>query len=232
MAEDLKEIKRKISEEWRQAFPDLSMYSPNKFYKIVGPIIIGLELIKLPWTDEYRPYFVVYSLWGNRTGSNISACLSSPIILRQYYNKKGLQFNIPYAKHTNYFNEVLEKIKQQTPLSFYGDISLKALFGVIDDYTKTSPLSAAPNSYLQAALQKSKLEIALYFGVEKAQNIFEQISKRKWDSNHFKAFGIDVNDWLKSLEKKVNNRNELISQITINQQDKKISKLKRSELII
>jgi hypothetical protein len=226
MAADIKEIKKKIGWEWQRALPYLSMYSLNKFYKIVGPAIIGLELIKLPRAEEYRPHFVVYSLCSNRMGTDLKACLTWPIILKEYKNKKGFQFDIPYDKHDNYFNEVLESIKQQTPLSFDGDISLKELFPVIDEYTKT-----LPNSYLRAALQGAKLEIALYISVWDAQKVLEQINKVVWDPNHFKMWGVDLNTWLEGLKKKVNNREQLLKQVTINKQDKKIIKLKNSELI-
>jgi hypothetical protein len=122
-------------------------------------------------------------------------------------------------------------VKTQTPLSFDSDISLKKIASAIEDYSKTSPLSAAPNSYRQAALQESKLKIALFLGATEAQKILEQVNKRNWDINHFKACGVDVTNWLHSLQATIINRDAFLKQIEVNKRDKKISQLKRSEFI-
>ncbi|MCF1714413.1 hypothetical protein L0U88_07215 [Flavihumibacter sp. RY-1] len=226
-----KEIKKKVFEDWQNAFPQLSNYTQEKFYKVVGPIIIGLELIKLSRTEEYRPHFVVYSLFGNKMGNDIKACLAGPIVLQEYTNNKGFQFEIPYTKHSNFFNDVIESIKKQTPLSFDGNISLKNILSMVDEYSKKPPLNASPNSYLQAALLEAKLKIALYVSAADAQNVFDEIKKIDWDTKHFKACGVSVNDWIESMWKTINNRDEFLKQIEKNKQDKKISSLKCSEII-
>jgi hypothetical protein len=223
-----KELKKKVIDGWQSVFPQLSSYAQNKLYKVVGSIIIGLELIKSPFTDNYSPYFVIYSLWKH----DIKASLDYPILLKDFKNKKGFQYDIPYEKHSIFFDDVLDSINKQSPLSFEGNISFKKLIAVLDEYSKTPPLSAAPNSYLQAALQEAKLKIALFIGVAEAQSILEQINKRSWDVNHFKACGVDVNEWLQSLRTTISNRDELLKQIEVNRQDKKIAKLKSSEIIL
>lgn len=115
-------------------------------------------------------------------------------------------------------------------MSFKGNVSLKKLMFVLDEYTKTPPLSAAPNSYLHAVLQEAKLKIALFIGVTEAQSVLKQINNRNWDTNHFKTCGIDVNEWLQSLQTTISNRDEFLKQIGANKQDKKIAKLYSSEL--
>jgi hypothetical protein len=127
---------------------------------------------------------------------------------------------------------VIESVKKQTPLPFDSNISLNKIVSVIDEYSKTQPLSAAPNSYLQAALQEVKLKIALFIGVTEAQSVLEQINKRSWDTNHFKACGVDISKWLQSLLDVIANRDAFLAQIRENKQDKKISQLKSSELTI
>nr|WP_121273825.1 hypothetical protein [Pedobacter schmidteae] len=223
-----KVIKEKVIEDWQNTFPQLSMYAQDKLYKVVGSIVIGLELIKLPRTEEYRPHFVVYPLWKQ----NVKASIDIPIILKEYYNKKGLQYSIPYEKHSVFFGDVLDSVKKQSPLPFEGNISLKKVIAVLDEYSKTPPLSAAPNSYLQAVLQEAKLKIALSISSEEAQSVLEQINKRSWDANHFKACGVDVNEWLQILHTTITNRDEFLKQIETNKQDKKIAKLESSELTV
>jgi hypothetical protein len=221
-----KEIKKKVIEDWKNAFPQLALYAQDKLYKVVGTTIIGLELIKLPRTEEYRPHFVVYPLWKK----DVKTSLDFPFILKEYYNKKGLQYSIPYERHSAFFSDVIESVNKQTPLPFDSNVSLKKIVSVIDDYSKTPPLSAAPNSYLQATLQEAKLKTALFIGIPEAQSVFEQINKKNWDINHFKACGVDINEWLQSLQVAISSRDEFLKQVEANKQDKKISQLKSSEL--
>lgn len=226
-----KAIKNKVAEDWQNAFPQLTLYAQNKLYKVVGACIIGIELIKSPYTDDYSPYFVIYCLWGNRMGNDINASLAGPILLKNFKNKKGFQFDIPYEEHSVLFDDVVDSVKKQAPLPFEGNISFKKIADAIDDSSKTPPLSAAPNSYLQAGLQEAKLKIALFISSEEAQRVLEQINERSWDVSHFKACGMDVNEWLQSLQTTIINRDEFIKQIEVNKLDKKISYLQSSELI-
>ncbi len=227
MAENIRDIKKQVAEDWQNAFPQLTVHAQNKCYKIVGPIITGLELVKLPKSEDYRPHFVCYPLWKQ----NLKACLDTPIILKEFYNKKGLQFSIPYVKHTAFFSDVLSAVKKQMPIPLEGDVSLKSLFSAIDEHSKTPPLSAAPNSYLQAVLQESKLEIALCTGNDdQVQSVLSQIQKRNWDEAHFAMWKVDVSQWLKRLQEKVNSREKLVSQVKFNKQEKKLEKLHQSEL--
>ncbi len=231
MAEKINDMKKKVTEDWQNAFPQLVKYAKNKYYKIVGPLIIGIELIKLPRVEEYRPHFVIYSLWGNKVGKDLKSCLSGPIMLKEFFNTKGLQFSIPYIKHSAEFSEVLKAVKKQLPFTLDGDVSLKQVFLALEKHSQTPPLSAAPNSYLQAILQEYKLEIALCIDAEKqAQDVLTQIKKINWDLNHFAMFDIDYEKWLKSIDDKVSNKNELLLQLDTNKKDNKLKKLQQSEL--
>lgn len=221
-----KTIKKKVIEDWQNAFPQLTMYAQNKLYKVVGCCILGIELIKSPHTESYSPYFVLYPIWKK----DIKASLDYPIFLMNFKNKKGYQYEIPYERHSVFFDEVVDSVKKQTPLPFEGNISFKKIATAIEDSSQKPPLSAAPNSYLQATLQEAKFKIALFISNEEAQKVLEQINKRGWDLNHFNACGVDVNKWLQILQEEITNRDEFLKQIETNKQDKKISQLKSSEL--
>jgi hypothetical protein len=226
MAEDLKVIKKKITEEWLNAFPQLTEYAQNKLYKVVGLTIIGIELIKLPRTESYRPHFVVYPIWK----SNLKACLDSPIILYELYNKKGLQFSIPYDKHNLYFSEVLESAKKQILLPFDKDVPLKTMLDLIDNRFNDMLIKA--HSGKQAALYEFKLYAALYLDSNEVQNVLEQIQKesKKWNMQLFEAWHGTFDKWFQSLQEKVAHRNEFIAQIQLNKQDTKLKKLNQSEM--
>ncbi len=231
MAEDLKKIKKQVAEDWQSAFPELTKYAQNKYYKILGSVIVGVELVKPSSVEKYSPHFVIYSLWGNKAGKDLKACLSGPIVLKPFFDKKGLEIYIPYLKHDAEFSEVLKAVKKQLPFSMEGDIPLKKMFAAFDEHSKTPPLSAAPNSYLQASLMESKFEMTLCSGNEKqAQDVLNQIKKKKWDLEHFALWGIKYENWLKDIESKLSNRDQILSQLNANRQDKKLEKLHRSEL--
>lgn len=221
-----KTVKKKVIEEWKNAFPQLTLYAQNKLYKVVGPCIIGIELIKSPHAENYCPYFVIYPIWKK----DVKSGLDYPIFLQDFKNKKGFQYDIPYEKHNMFFGDVIDSVEKQIPLPFEANISFKKIATAIDERSKTPPLSAAPDSYLQALLQEAKLKIALFISSEEAQRVFEQINKRSWDENHFKACVVDVNKWLQSLQEKIANRDGFLKQIEVNKQDKKIARLKSSEL--
>jgi len=222
-----KELKKQVITDWGNAFPELTVYAQDKLYRVVGPVVIGLELVKLPRTDEYRPHFVVYPLWRK----DIKESLSTPIVLMEYYDRRGFQFNIPYGLHSTSFNEALDSVRKQTLLPFKGIVSLKKIVSVLDDYSKKPPLIASPNSYLQAALQEAKLKIALFISATDAQTILEQIGNRNWDTNHFNACGVDVDKWLRSLHTTISNRNDFLKQIEKNKQGKKMSNLESSDFM-
>lgn len=225
MAEDIKEIRKKVNQDWQSAFPELTKYAQNKFYKVVGSLIVGLELIKLPRADEYRPHLVIYPLWKGE----LKECLNAPDILLEFKNKKGLQFSIPYDRHSSCFDEVLGAIKKQSPITFEGDIKLKSLFSLIDAYSKEPPLGAAPNSYLQAKLMEFKYGITLASSDDKlVKKIFSDIEKRKWDVEHFAMWNIKVDTWLKALRNL--DKNNVVENVNKNKSDKKLEKLTVSAL--
>lgn len=222
-----KAIKKKVIEDWQNAFPQLTMYSQNKLYKVVGPCVLGIELVESPYTESYSPYFVMYPIWKK----DIKTSLDYPILLRDFKDKKGFQYDIVYEKHCSVLDGVLDSVKNQMPLPLEGDVSYLKITTVIDDSSQKPPLSAAPNSYLQAVLQEAKFKVALFLSSEEAQKVLQQIDKRSWDFNHFKACGVSVNEWLQCLQSTINNRDEFLKQIEVNKQNRKISQLKSSELV-
>jgi hypothetical protein len=222
-----KEIKKKVNEEWLNAFPELSAFAQNKLYKIVGSCVIGIEIIKLPHSDEYRPHFVIYALWKDDSKKYLDA----PVLMKQLYNKKGLQFNIAYEKHTAYFNDAIECFKKQITVSLNGGITLKSLFEFIDSLF--GEMLVKTNSAEQAKLFELKFYSALYTGNQsQVQSVLNQIQQasKNWNMQMFEVWYGKFDTWLQGLQEKVNSRAEFLKQIEANKQDKKISQLKSSEL--
>lgn len=55
-------MKNEIEQQWLDAFPKLKKFGQKKYCLILDPVLIGIELIKIPRTDSYRPHFVCYPL--------------------------------------------------------------------------------------------------------------------------------------------------------------------------
>ena len=221
------EIKKKVTEDWLKNFTQISAFTQNKLYKVVGPCIIGIELIKSPFSDDYSPYFVIYSLWKD----NAKTCLSRPIVMVRLRNNKGLQFDIPYLNHSSYFNEATDCFRKQIPISLSGDVTLKSLFAFLDSLF--GEILIKSNSAEQAKLFEFELYAALYVGSQiQIQNVLikiQQVSK-SWNMQMFETWYGSYNLWLQNLQKTTTNREQFLKQIEINKMNKKISKLQSSKL--
>lgn len=222
-------VNKKIANEWSENFSDLSVYTQNKLYKILGSFVIGIEILNLPRTEDFRPVFVCYPLWK----SDVNKCLDEPILLQEIYNKKGFQFNIPYKKHDDFFQEAVECTRRQVLILSHRDISLQQLFEVINSQFSQILIKSSPVG--QAKLLEGKLFAALYvndmFTFEKVLDEINKSSKT-WSPKLFEWKYGKLDVWLRGLQEIISNRDEFLKQIEINKRDKKIAKLQSSELIV
>ncbi|ATA71367.1 hypothetical protein [Capnocytophaga sputigena] len=224
-----RELKQEINKEWQSAFPQLGSYTQNKFFKVLGTLIVGIELIKVPFMEQYRPHFVIYTLFDKDLGTN----LSEEILLQEFYNKKGFQCDIPYLKHNEYFKEVVSCIDKQLPISLEVDIQIDKINVLLESYIRKAPFNGgATNSFSYAKYQEIKMKIALYLNKERAQQVFRDIYNVKWDNKSFEESNGSINSWLVSLQEVIDNRDTFLRQIEINKQSKKILKLPYSEIVL
>ncbi|TAE39871.1 MAG: hypothetical protein EAY79_05175 [Runella slithyformis] len=224
-----KEIKQEITKEWLSSIPQLSAFAQNKFYRIVGCCIIGVELIKLPHSGEYRPHFVMYPLWE----IDLKKCLDTPSIYFTIKNNKGLQLDIPYLNHNIYFSEAIKCLKNQTSILLNNNITLKSLFDLVDN--RFNSFLVKSNSAQQAKLFELKFYIALYIGSQsQMQLVLSQIQQasKNWNMQMFEIWYGKFDLWLQRLNDKIGNREEFLDQIEANKQDKKIAQLKISEITL
>ncbi len=222
-------MNEKTVEDWLIVFPELEKYTQNKYYKIISCLVLGVELIKLPRINEYRPYFVLYSLFGNRIGSDLKSCLSNPMLIKEFFNKKRMQLSINQKYNEGDLKEILQTVKRQLPFSMEGDVKFKDVMNTIDKYSKDAPLNASFNSFLQASLLERKLEISLFEKKQKSiDEILSNIKKTKWDLEHFKLCNIDYEEWINSIETKIKNQDLLIQNVKKMKDNNKLSKLHES----
>lgn len=223
-----RELKKRIAEDWLSAFPQLRAYTSNKLYKVVGCCIIGIELIKLPYSEEYRPHFVIYKLWGE----DLKRCLMGPMLMVELLNKKELQFNIPYMRHNLLFNDAVECFKKQIAISMCGNVTIKTFTKLVDFYLCNDYLVKI-NPVRQALLFRLKIYTSLYVG-DNTDKILEQIVSfsKKWNMAFFESQLGNFDLWFKALEDEVSHKDVFFNHIKENKLNTKIAKLYSSELIV
>jgi hypothetical protein len=225
--ENITGIKKKIDDDWQSAFPQLKIFKSNRLYKVIGPLICGIDLIRLGHQEDYRPYFVIYSLWED----SIADCLKGPYILLALKNKKGLEFSIPYIRHGHFLNEAVESAKANSLLSFDRDVMFSELEKAVDQY---SALSSANRSALRAALLQFLVNCALYIGEKELINrMLEKIynESESWNMQHFNLWHKDFRSWFSSLNEKVADRDVFMQTVERNKIDRKIVSLPGSKLV-
>lgn len=222
-------IKKEIINNWSNHFIDLSIYSQNKIYKIIGSFILGIEILSIPRSEKFRPIFVCYPLWRE----NVKKCLDEPIFTKELHNNKGFQLDIPFKQHDISFREAVECTKIQAPILSEQKKSIKQVIKTIDEQFSQILIKNSPVG--QAKLFEAKLMGALYVNdINIVEEVLNEIKKesKTWKPNLFEwKFG-KVEEWIAGLEKKVNNRDDFINKIEINKKDKKLSKLKQFELLL
>lgn len=224
----MKTINNEIEQILLDTLPKLKKFSQNKYYIILEPLLIGIELIKIPRSDNYRPHFVCYPLWKE----NLKNCFKKPLMLTEFHDMKGFQLSITFSNSNFNFNDIFQIIKQQIPIPFDKSISLKTFFLALDNYASGSYLSASPTSYFQALHNEHKLDIALILNDK--EEIAKQITiikNTKWNREHFAAIGIEYNKWLKSIEIKTINKDNLIDLVQENLLNNNLLKINRLRLL-
>jgi len=172
---------------------------------------------------------MVYPLWEN----SVKKCLDAPYISFSIENKKGLEFSIPYLKHSIYFEEVIECIEKQTPVLFYDSVTLKLLHDLVD--SRFSDILVKSNSAQQVKLFEVKFYAALYTGSHiEVQNVLFQIqhASKSWNMTMFEMWYGKFDLRFEDLYEKIEKQEDFFKQIELNKQEKIISKLNISELVV
>lgn len=219
-----KKLKKQVTEDWLNSFPSLCAFTQNKLLKVFDSTILGIELIKSRFAEEYSPYIVIYPLWKN----NIDDCLDAPYLMMRMKNRKGLQLDLAYNNHHICFIEAKEFIIKQIPFSLNGDIKLKELFDFIDG--QFVDILVKSNSAQQAKLFELKFNIALYEGdTEQIQNVLNQIQQAsiKWKMDMFEMWYGKFDLWFQALQGKITKRDALLTLIDSNKSAYKVRVVKR-----
>lgn len=226
------QAKKQITEVWLNAFPQLRPYSQDKLYKIIGCFVVGLELIKLPRIDNYRPHLAWYPLYKNK----VDDCLKSPLLHDQFYHAKGNQLNLPYVDRTERYKEAQNAVDGSLKINLNNSVvKLKDITHLTDYFLhhRTDQIYKV-HSGKRAKIYELKFYAVLSAGdLQACEDIVQEIKleSRNWDLSGFDLWHGPFENWLSNLENMPRNRTSFINQIQGNINDKKISKLTRAEIV-
>ncbi len=209
--------KTKVSKMWLKGFPHLKRFNQNSLLAIAGPFLYGVELVKIPYQDEYRPYFVLYSL----LGSSLQECLNYPILLLTPRNERDLQITISYSDSKN-SQKAFKLMKDQFPIESEETLESTAIHSLIEDQLKKETI--------KISLQQPELLELLYFShfynlQDEAFEVIERIKMESegWDKKRFELLYGNFNEWLIKLEN--TNREDLLKSLVVIRNNKKLKKL-------
>lgn len=221
------ETKRSVVTDWGRAFPDLRKVGGRRLLRIVGPLLIGLEIVTGP-QDSYRLYNVVYPLWRK----SLKDCLDYPEVLHELEDERGLQMFIEYKKHEKLSPKVLRSVEGDTLVEFSGNVSLSGLIKSIEKYGQTYMIRAQ-GAHARARLLRFICLCSLYVDrMDLVANILNTIhaEKSQWDMKRFEALLGDFDEWFNSIVALVESDGKLQEAVDLNANEPKLAKLSRASL--
>ncbi len=227
---------KNITKDWKDAFPKLKTIGSNQLFEIVGPILVGLELVKSKYGKHYQPHIVICSLFGsdiatNRAGNQLKNCLNSPDFYFGLVNSKHLQFDINYDSPSDKIIEATKEMKKQH-LPLEQNIKADELFDFIDSHKSHNSIISGSSGAL-AYLMEFKYFISVYLNNEKLKNnVLEEIEsdKKFWNMEHFEMWIGKYSDWIEKLKK--TKRSELLNSMNHILSDPKLKNLNTFDLKI
>lgn len=221
------EVKRKVVADWTQAFPELTKVGERRLLRVVGPLLVGIEIVTGP-QDSYRSYNVAYPLWRN----DLKECLDYPEVLYEFVGEQGRQMFIRYDQHDMLFRKAVQSVEQDALFQFCGNISLSSLMKSIDKYERTA-LIKAQGFLARARLLRFRCLCSLYVDrIDIVKYLLSTISaeKNQWDMERFIALYGDFDRWFNSLVDLAESDGRLQQIVEMNLKEPKLARLTRASL--
>ena len=224
--------KKLIGRDWAARLTGFGQLKWNSFYRIIGPIVIGIELKQIRSEEEYRPVFVVCSLWAN-ADANLRSCLTQPFITRSITKWDLTEYTITYENHSVFFEEALADSLRQIPFPIEGNVSLADLKQFVNGYQR---FDSPENIGDQLSLLEILLFCALYVGQEvEAKKILTDSKDlaSKWNKRYPEFFPhSSLVAWVNSLLVVVKDFDRFIDVVNRRKHDQLIATIPFSELYL
>ena len=217
--------------DWKKAFPILSRYASNKLLMKQDVALVGLYFQKITLMKVYyRPLLVAFPLWEN----TIEKCMC-PIFMQDFHDDRNLTLDITIEQHQQRFHDSVKYVESQSWNLLKENVKVSDLFDFLDYHRNTNVLILNMFS-MQADFLKHRLITALYLQdkrlIQKAcEHAEKEMSLWKNYSNFEETMG-KLDTWRSEFYQLIDQREEIMERIRINSMDKRIAKLKESQLII
>ena len=104
-----KKIKREITGDWNNCFPEFQVHTPMQLIRKNGPFVCGICLDLDSGNDSYRVVFHVHNLMIEFPGISLSANMT-------IRNSKGVTDRFSFLRHSHEFNELAKRLRNQCAL--------------------------------------------------------------------------------------------------------------------
>ncbi len=205
--------------QWLNEYEGLTKFKNDKLYCITGPFVLGIELVKLPRVQKYRPHFVIYSLYGLPSGTTLKECMSYPVIMFELFNTRNLQFSLNFEEE---ITEVKDSLNNFLTFRIGENISFECFLNWLDE--------AIDNPNLKSRIRLPEIwevryNLALYFSNKIADQVLEEINSsiEKLDEERcFKNYGGREKWYRKLIER---DRTEHLRIVEKNKNNKELKSL-------
>ncbi len=208
-----------MTDKWLNEYSGLVKHKKDKLYCITGPFILGIELIKLPRINKYRPHLVIYSLYGLPLGNTLKDCMSYPVLMFEFFNSKNLQYSLDINEE---IDEVKDSLNNFLPFEIGKNILAESFFNWLNSILSDSNLKSRIRL---PEVWEVRYYLALYISSNKANLILNEIEKNTKNLDKekcFKNYG-GFSNWLNEL--KTTDRVKFLKLIDKNKNSKELKNL-------
>lgn len=122
-------LKKKITRDWEQAFPDLVVYKNMWLLRRLGPFVQGICLDTDSSNANYLPTFHIHNL-ASQDDDFISLTLRTPLVS----NRNGAVQHITLSQHEQALAEYQVQFREQAPFSLDTEVSCDEIWHAYKKY--------------------------------------------------------------------------------------------------
>lgn len=213
------EDKAKVYNYWLHEFPELKAVNKNKFGRVIGPVVVSIELLASNFSSVYSPYIVINTLWEE----DIKKCLYIDVIMDTIRGTHPLKYDIDDSE----LPEAITHSRVELQKLLCSIVCTENLYKLIDNMT-------LPNSILHIFFSyELKLYLALCINNISIINLLlEEIRSKDWKVEYIEnVIQKSIGEWIDNWQDIIANREVFMEKVNKNRIDKRLKNLEFSELV-
>jgi hypothetical protein len=141
-------LKRRITQDWRNLFPEMAVFRPMWLLRRVGPLVQGIALERSSAGTVYLPIIHIHDL--SKPFPNVSLSLSQSLRSR----RSGSEDPIAVQFHDRLHIEAAHRLASTSLLPLRGDLTVDDVVQAYARYrSMREPTSGLPVSYFESAVR-------------------------------------------------------------------------------